>query len=63
MLLYRTHVKLPLIPYWWTWRRFKRLSEWKDYVLKSPEKVVYTVAKIFYAKIKFDWYKLKFGLR
>ena len=55
--------KLPLIPYWWTWRRFKRLSEWKDYVLKSPEKVVYTVAKIFYAKIKYDWYKLKFGLR
>lgn len=54
---------LPFIPYWWTWRRFKRLSEWKDYTLKKPERTMYTVAKIYYTKIKFWWYKLKYNLR
>lgn len=54
--------KLPFIPFWWTWRRFKRHSEWKDYVQRKPEKVVYTIAKIYYTKLKFYCYKLKYYL-
>lgn len=50
--------KLPLIPYWRTWRRFKRLSEWSDFKLRKPERLAYTIAKIFYTKLKFEWYKL-----
>lgn len=60
---FKPWLKLPVIPYWYTWRRFERLSEWKNYTLKKPERVVYTVAKIFYTKLKYRWYKLKFSLQ
>lgn len=60
---FKPWLKLPLIPYWWTWRRFKRLSEWKDYRLRRPERPAYTMAKIFYTKLKFEWYKLTCNLR
>ena len=55
--------KLPLIPYWCVWRRFKRLSEWSDFKLREPERLMYTIAKIFYTKLKFKWYKLTCNLR
>lgn len=57
---FKPWLKLPLIPYWWTWRRFKRLSEWKNYKLRKPERPVYTVTKILYTKVKFEWYKLTY---